>query len=66
MAIKLVLDLKEGLDTPVQIWQSNRTRLFTVYCGAHIKRGLTYGEASKEFGECVFHSLACKGTLDNG
>jgi hypothetical protein len=38
---------------------------FTVTYGLWVKKGLNYGAAAKEFGECVFHHLACNSLLDN-
>jgi hypothetical protein len=37
---------------------------FRVTYGAQVKRDLTCSEATKEFGECVFHALQCVGKLD--
>jgi hypothetical protein len=38
---------------------------FTVTYGLQVKKGLNYGQAATEFGECVFHALACNSRLDN-
>lgn len=38
---------------------------FRVVYGAHRRDHLSYAQAAKEFGECVFHSLACASKLDN-
>lgn len=38
---------------------------FTVTYGEQVKSRLNYAEAAHEFGECVFHALACAGKLDN-
>lgn len=37
---------------------------FRVTYGHEVHDQLSYVEAAKEFGECVFHSLACVGKLD--
>jgi hypothetical protein len=38
---------------------------FTITYGLQVRDGLTYDEACLEFGECLFHGLACDGKLDN-
>lgn len=56
-----------NLDTlafPIKVEQDSK-RKFTVTYGKQIKKNLTYTEAAHEFGECVFHALACDGKLDN-
>lgn len=50
-------------DTPVTVAQ-NAPDSFRVTYGAQIRSGLPYVAAAHEFGECVFHSLACAGRLD--
>lgn len=56
----------ESLAWPVTLTQSGAGgKLFTVTYGAQVERGLTYSEACKSFGKCVFHALACEGLLDN-
>lgn len=63
--IKLVHVFCDG-DIDVKLYQSTKGgRLFRVVYGEEIKERLTYEEASKKFGECVFHSLACAGRLFN-
>lgn len=53
-------------DLDVHLDQSeSKTGLFKVTYGLQIKSGLTYVEAAHEFGECVFHALACESKLDN-
>jgi hypothetical protein len=49
---------------PVQLYQTGLNR-FTVVYGRQVKAGLTYTDAAKEFGYCVFHALACASLLDN-
>lgn len=49
---------------PIKIEQSARGR-FTVTYWKQVRRDLSYGAAAREFGECVFHALACEGKLDN-
>jgi len=39
--------------------------LFRVTYGAHVRHDLTYTEAAKEYGFCVFHALAREGELNN-
>lgn len=51
---------------PVTVVQDiSDAALFTVTYGKQIKDRLRYAEAAKEFGECVFHALACNGQLNN-
>lgn len=51
---------------PVKIEQSgNRHGRFTVTYGKQVRSGLSYAEAAREFGLCVFHALACDGALNN-
>ena len=57
------IELKK-LAFPVKVEQYGGG-LFRVTYGLQVKRGLTYADAAKEFGECVFHALACDGKLDN-
>lgn len=38
---------------------------FRVTYGLQVKAGLGYAEAAKELGECIMHSAACAGSLDN-
>jgi hypothetical protein len=50
---------------PVRAEQRGQNGLFRVTYGAQIKDGLTYAAAAKEYGQCVFHALACNGSLGN-
>lgn len=51
---------------PVKIEQSeNRHGRFTVTYGEQVKPDLSYVEAAREFGLCVFHALVCDGSLNN-
>lgn len=49
----------------VKIEQTSKHR-FTITYGQRITCNLSYAEAAKEFGECMFHALACDGKLENG
>jgi hypothetical protein len=50
----------------IKIEQHEDTRaLFRVSYGAQVRDNLTYIEAAKEYGLCVFHALACEGKLTN-
>lgn len=62
--MKTILELKEGLDSPVTVKVSKNGKRFTVIYGKQIRKGLDYCEATREFGACVFHSLGCLGLLD--
>lgn len=49
----------------IQVDQSDgRGKLFTVTYGLQRKEGLTYAQAAKELGECIFHLEACNGKID--
>jgi hypothetical protein len=54
----------ENLAFPLKVEQG-QNNLFTVTYGTQTKRGLSYEKAAQEFGECMFHALACEGTLRN-
>lgn len=54
----------DGQGGNVAIHQSGPDN-FAIQYGMQICAKLTYGDAAREFGECVFHSLACAGLLDN-
>ena len=58
-----VAEFKDG-SFPIKIEQDAR-RKFTVSYGLQVKRGLSYEAAAREFGECMFHCLACDSKLDN-
>lgn len=45
--------------------KATKSALFVVTYGLQRKTNLTYAQASKELGECIFHHLACEGMLDN-
>lgn len=50
----------------IKIEQHEDTRaLFRVSYGSQVRDNLTYAEAAKEYGLCVFHALACDGELTN-
>jgi hypothetical protein len=53
-----------NFDFQIEVKQSKNSR-FTVIYGQQIKRGLSYEEAAKELGECIFHALACQGKLED-
>lgn len=51
---------------PIRIEQSEAgMRLFKVTYGKQVRSQLTYADAAREFGQCMFHALACDGLLDN-
>jgi hypothetical protein len=62
--MKTVIELTEGLDFPVKLEQAASGQ-FRVTYGKQVKSRLEYSDAVREFGACVFHSLACAGKLDN-
>ena len=43
----------------------DRHALFRVTYGMQVKTKLTYLEAAAELGQCIMHSLACEGKLNN-
>ena len=40
-------------------------KLFTVTYGLQVKSKLSYAQACKELGQCLFHALACEVLIDN-
>ena len=52
------------LPWPVSVEQ-HANHKFRVTYGQSVRDNLTYVAAAHEFGECVFHGLACDGKLDN-
>jgi hypothetical protein len=64
MAHQTVTTFTDG-DIPVLLEQDEKNgQRFRVTYGAQVRSGLSYAQAAKEYGECVFHSLACAGKLD--
>lgn len=59
MAYKLI-----HWDGEVSLHHAGRDKFKVVY-GKQVRDGLRYGAAAREYGECVFHQLACEGKLDN-
>lgn len=49
---------------PVRLYQSENGK-FSVLYGSELHEGLTYKQAAREFGLCLFHALACVGRIDN-
>jgi hypothetical protein len=49
----------------VKIEQRGENGLFRITYGKQVRENLTYADACHEFGECVFHALACDGKLGN-
>jgi hypothetical protein len=50
----------------IKIEQSRKKgRLFTVTYGAQVKENLTYEEACKNYGSCIFHALSLDYKIDN-
>jgi hypothetical protein len=49
----------------IEVHQRGENGRFRVVYGLQVKEGLTYAEAAREFGECVFHYEACNGRLGN-
>jgi len=59
-----LFDNGPGAASGVKVEQTGIDR-FTVTYGLQVRKGLSYCDAAREFGECVFHALACDGKLDN-
>lgn len=53
-----------NLDHNVQLIRVSK-HSFTVKYGLHITTELTYAQAAKEYGQCILHSAACCGLLDD-
>lgn len=49
----------------VTVEQRGKNGSFRVTYGKQVKSNLSYADAAREFGECVFHALACDGKLGN-
>jgi len=45
--------------------RQNKAALLRVTYGLQVKDGLTYAQAARELGECIFHALACDSILNN-
>lgn len=58
-----IVQKTEGTQCDVTVTQQGPNN-FTVIYGKQVKPRLTYAQAAREFGECVFHSLACIGQLN--
>lgn len=56
--------IKLDLAFPVEVTQQGNNS-FTVVYGKQVKTGLSYVQAAHQFGQCVFHALACAGKLEN-
>ena len=49
---------------PVRLYQSG-TGEFSILYGSELHDGLSYEEAAREFGLCLFHALTCVGRIEN-
>lgn len=61
--MRLIHEFTDG-DFSVKLFQNGKDK-FTVQYGLQSEGGLNYASAAHRYGECVFHSLACAGKLDN-
>ena len=50
----------------VKVTQDARRRTFAVTYGAEVKSGLTWEQAAREYGYCVFHAAQCAGLIEGG
>lgn len=49
-------------DLSVTLVQQSLNRFAVIY-GLQVKKNMPYAEAAAEYGQCIFHALACAGTL---
>lgn len=56
----LIIEVTEGLDTPVKLEQTSK-HLYTVTYGLQVTEKLDYFEAMQELTNCVGHSMECVG-----
>jgi hypothetical protein len=54
----------EHLDTPV-MFTDHGNEEYTIQYGCDRNRAHSYAEAAKMFGECLMHSMACAGNLND-
>jgi len=60
MTDRLIIEVKEGIDTPVKLEQTSGYAYKVVY-GLDIVEGLLFHEAIERLGDCVRHSRECAG-----
>lgn len=58
-----IIEVKNAGAFDVSVTQTSTDR-FTVQYGLQVVRSLNYAQAAHEFGECLFHALACDGRFD--
>lgn len=46
--------------------KTRKPEKFRVVYGQQISKDLNYSDACKELGECLLHSMCCKGELEEG
>ena len=64
--MKTVIEFND-LAFPIKVEQAeDGNARFRVTYGQQQRRTLTYLEAAREVGHCLFHALACDGRLSNG
>ncbi|MCB0711318.1 MAG: hypothetical protein KDD67_03205 [Ignavibacteriae bacterium] len=63
MKTKEVYRVKDGA-FPLIIEQTGKD-CFTVTYGRQVRQSLSYGDAAREFGYCLFHLMTCEGRLDD-
>ena len=61
--MKTLLTVEVDVDTPVKLQQTANGK-FRVTYGLQVSGNLDYAVACRELGECIMHSLACTGELD--
>lgn len=49
---------------PIELSQRGPDDFCVIY-GKQVKAELNYTQAAHEFGECIFHALACDGKINN-
>ena len=62
----LILEIADPAQVgfPIRLYQ-HKNGEFSVLYGSELHDGLSYADAAREFGLCLFHALACVGRLDN-
>lgn len=55
----------ENTELDVKLEQERRSKRFRVTYGLEVRSGLGYSEAAKQFGQVMFHALACESKLNN-
>lgn len=52
-------------DVVLRANRDGKGKLFCVQYGLSVTHGMGYIDATREYGECIFHALACAGRVNN-